>query len=117
MFGGAARARGVVVRRVPVKYYGRGLRIRSEKDGCALGVFRKAGEFWPATISILSLLGDEGERQVLIHEMIHCWLSFERVDVQEPHGPQFVLELERLAKLGEAWATEQVTRYRKAVTT
>ena len=111
LYKSPARDRGVAVRRVPVKLYGRGLRSQGQAD--AIGLFRPAGEFSAARINILSPLDDEQERRVLIHEMIHCWLRFERPDVQEAHGPEFVLELERLAGLGEEWATEQAAHYRE----
>jgi len=106
-FGLPEAARGVVVRRVPFTKVVTGL--RSAGASCS-GRFSAPGKWWPARISVVNS-PDSHERQVLLHEMIHCYLSF--IGVRAPgHGAHFVAELERLASLGEGWAAREADRYR-----
>ena len=64
-------------------------------------------------ILVVSFLPDDAaERQVLLHEMVHCSLHFAGF-VDEHHGPHFIAELERLASLGEAWALEEAAWLRE----
>jgi SprT-like family len=100
--------RAVVVRRVGLRDGMDGLRVRRQ-PGC-LGRFSPPGQFYPARIQVLSPLGAEGERRVLLHEMIHCAIYFDGFK-GERHGPRFVAEIERLAALGETWAAGEATRY------
>ena len=61
-----------------------------------------------------SALGDEGVREVLLHEMCHAAVcrNAPTPPKGDPHGQEFVAELSRLAALGEAWAGEEVQYYR-----
>jgi len=59
-YGGTPRERGVVVRRVSVKYYGRGLRSRDQMPGhMVAGQFHPAKKFSPASINILPSWGEK----------------------------------------------------------
>jgi hypothetical protein len=78
----------------------------------AVGIFRPPGQHWPAQIRIASPLMPDEEREVLLHEMIHCGLWFAGFP-KEQHGPRFVSELERLAGAGEAWAKAAADQYRE----
>lgn len=111
VIGGPVETRGILVRRVGARDGMRGLRFRAgQKQGHCSGIFCPPGRFWPAAIRVLSPLGGEYERRVLLHEMSHAavWFAGFR---QEAHGPRFVAELTRLADLGEAWALEAAGRY------
>lgn len=70
------------------------------------------GRYWPATLCIRSRLGPVSERQILLHEMIHCALCITGIRETPPHGEPFVAELERLGTLGERWAIEQAEQIR-----
>jgi len=58
-------------------------------------------------------LEDEFIREVLLHEMCHAAVSRNapKPSNGNPHGPEFVAELRRLAALGEAWAGEEAQYY------
>jgi hypothetical protein len=109
--------RGVVVLRRGVRVGVAGLcsgflRAGSGPYG-ALGVFRPPRGFRPAHLTVMSPLSRAEERQVLLHEMVHCGLYFAGFP-NELHGDRFVAELERLAARGETWATADAARYRVA---
>jgi hypothetical protein len=114
-FGGDPFKRGISVRRVgidPTRGTTRGLRCKGA-HGFVSGIFRAPTGAWPAEIRVLSPLGVTYGRITLLHEMAHAAVWFARGS-DERHGPSFVAELERLAALGETWATEQAERYRRA---
>jgi hypothetical protein len=60
-----------------------------------------------------SKMGDDGLREVLLHEMCHAavYRSIASSPSHDPHGQPFVTELRRLAALGELWADEQAEYY------
>jgi hypothetical protein len=76
----------------------------------ALGMWRPPGTYRPAHLTVMSPLPRVEERQVLLHEMVHCHLHFAGFP-REGHGPRFLAELERLAARGETWATADAARY------
>lgn len=106
---GPPAERGVVVRRVGIRLFSGGLRLRGSNLR-ASGRFTPPGQYWPARIAIVSGLPKRVERQVLLHEMIHCHLHFAGAKEADAHGPLFVAELERLASLGESWAAQDARR-------
>jgi len=59
-------------------------------------------------------LKDECVRAVLLHEMCHAEVCRKALlpPIGDPHGAEFLGELDRLANLGEAWAHEQARYYR-----
>lgn len=103
LYGGPIADRGVYVRRVRARDGMVGLR---NGDDYCLGLFLPPGPLTPPRILVLSPLGAEYERRVLLHEMAHTALWIAGFHA-ENHGPRFVAELERLAGLGEAWALEE----------
>jgi len=105
------RGLGFVSRAVAV--YRVGMLLRNGGHG-ALGRFVPST---PARIQIVSLLTHEHERQVLLHEMVHCHLHFagHRFEPGNYHDAPFVAELRRLAAAGESWATEQADAYADAL--
>jgi predicted SprT family Zn-dependent metalloprotease len=58
-------------------------------------------------------MGDDGVREVLLHEMCHAavYRNSRSSPRDDPHGQQFVTELRRLAAFGEVWADEQAEYY------
>jgi hypothetical protein len=112
--GRALRDRGVLLRRVRLRWGVSGLRA-SGKRGHALGVFVPAAEFSPSSIRVLSPIGTEGERRVLLHEMAHLavWRAGHDSREHDGHGALFIAELERLAAMGQTWATDEAERYRR----
>jgi hypothetical protein len=116
LIGGPVETRGISVRRVPCwsssPWQSARKGLKSSGSCYAVGIFRPPGEFWPATIRIMSPQAPEEERRVLLHEMIHCGLWFAGF-THERHGPRFVVELERLAAHGETWAVGKAEHYRE----
>jgi hypothetical protein len=110
------RERGVMLRRVGCRWDGSvsGLRANGKRCG-AVGTFSRAAGFAPSFIRTLSPLGDEMERRVLLHEMAHfaAWRAGDDAREHGGHAAAFIAELERLASLGEVWATEEAERYRR----
>jgi hypothetical protein len=114
--GTAPRDRGVLLRRVGCRWDGSVTGLRAHgKRGHALGTFTPAAGYWPNQIHVLSPLGPDVERSILLHEMAHLavWRAGRDTREHGGHGAAFVAELERLAALGEAWAAEEAERYRR----
>jgi hypothetical protein len=107
LFGGPVEERGMFVRRGGARD-GQGL---LSGDSYCVGLFRPAGKFTPPRILVLSPLGAEMERRVLLHEMAHAAVWIAGGCWEPQHGPRFRAELERLAGRGEGWATEEARRY------
>lgn len=114
IIGGDPFERGISVRRVGVDPFRGTQGLRCRGKGFTAGLFRRPTEAWPAEIRIVSPLG-AGERRVLLHEMCHAAVWGAGICDEPAHGPRFIDELERLATLGEAWATEDAARYRAAL--